>query len=170
MKKVIFYCALLFCLPTTTFAEYWSCKMPRTKSPVYTNTPVVGEGDLCTPLSLERSPYNKVPSEMFARFHLKETQPLKEKDSEIRSDLQNQVETSLKYREITSSKKKGVLCDVSGEARGPEHVPAMITVTRGMVTKDSVRVNLRKGFKPVSWKMSLKGACREPEVRIKNLS
>ena len=168
MKRTVGFIALLILIPGEGVAEYWSCQRQGVTSEVYTNTPTSSAESVCSPLSLAHSPYNKVPRDAFGRV-VEKSEFVKGANVENeRARLGEELETTMKFREISAPQKRDFqLCEVSGEARGKEAKEAHIIVTRGAVTQDSLRIILRNKFRPVPWKMTLQGKCRQPEVQIK---
>ena len=71
-----------------------------------------------------------------------------------------------KNRRTSDSSPFDRMCEISGVARSEESAEAVIRIRRGALTTDDVPVKLSGNRKPVKWRTTLAGVCRNPEVTV----
>lgn len=162
----------------------------------FTENPVVGDDQRCERFELRRGGFNRASFlgyEEVAKHRIEEararygspTGGLPEergrlkgsrgvKPSEAVTDPQGRYYTSFQAEQIDSQseQRKGryytgeTLCRVRGQARGTVPGEAVVSITRGALTVDRVPVQIKGKRGAARWSVSLKGPCRNPEVRV----
>ena len=181
-------------LPHTAVAEIWRCRSSDGSS-ILTNVPSSDSSTECSKIDLARIPFVKIPTEQFeqlGRVGQQDTTSTTMSDSVVRgsaSATKNsppkpatphlkldrthglKPSTSFEAKESASGRKGRRAefdrrCEVRGTARSVNPGEGRIRIRRGALTVDEVAVHLGGDGKPVNWRASLAGACRNPEITV----
>lgn len=161
----------------------WRCELPGAANPIVTNTPAAGPGAICTAVDLSSASFLKVPAEQFrllgAADDSEETAlaapPAQRQPPRAALKLDSErglrPSTSFAAKEAASPRrgKRGgfdTRCEISGTARSGLSGEGKIRIRRGALTVDELPVKLGGNGRPVKWRTSLTGACRNPEVTV----
>lgn len=162
-------------------AEVWLCRDLGAGRSTFTTTPVNSDQVQCVPDATARASFLKLPEEEFNRWGTAPVEETALNPPEASSPKNNHVQKtkdtgalSVRYtaHDINLSTKKASKrglntgCELQGVAKGERAGTATITITRGALTVDTVKVSIPEHKEQVQWSQTLKGPCRKPQVEI----
>lgn len=188
--------AVNFLFLKTAAAEIWRCRSSDGSS-ILTNVPSSDSSTECSKIDLARIPFVKIPTEQFeqlGRAGQHDALPTAMMDSVVRGPVSSaknsppkpaaphlkldrthglKPSTSFEAKESATGRKGRRAefdrrCEVRGTARSLNPGEGRIRIRRGALTVDEVAVHLGGDGKPVKWRASLSGACRNPEITVES--
>ena len=185
-----------FASPHLAWAEIWRCRSAN-GSTILTNVPASDSSTQCNKIDLARIAFIKLPAEQFEQLgrpgqknssanaataaitssstSATSTSFAKPATSRLKLDRMHGLKPSTSFEANESATgRRGRRaeferrCDVHGTARSVDPGEGRIRIRRGALTVDEVAVRLGGIGKPVKWRTSLSGACRNPEVTVES--
>lgn len=178
------------------FGEVWLCEDLPTGKKTFTTAPINSNKSKCLPDATARASFMRLPPDEFSRWGVGEEVSLATSSAHTGEDEKEgktaderairgtrkatkrkqtkdaQLFVTHSFREIdlrsnkTTSRGMKLGCEVKGKAKGSVPGVAQITITRGALTVNELRISIPKDLEEVEWQTKLKGPCRNPEVEI----